>query len=112
MQRIRLPLPPSSTVPTAWPGQEYGLRNRCLFRGTWVAFNQFVNAGTKLKLESETAQRFVITGRASGNVIEAIVGPGQSFTLSANSESLRVDAFEAELEGNELGGIPFHLTQV
>ena len=77
-----------------------------------VAFNQFINAGAKLKLESETAQRFVITGRASGSVMEAIVGPGQSFTVTANSESLRVDAFEAELEGNEHGAIPFQMTQV
>ena len=78
-----------------------------------MAFNQFVNAGSKLKLESKTAQRFVITGRASGNVLEATVGPGQSFTVSANSESLRVDAFEAEIEqkGPE-GGIDFRMTQV
>ena len=77
-----------------------------------MAFNQFVNAGTKLKLESETAQRFVITGRASGSVIEAVVGPGQSFTVSANSESLRVDAYEAEIEGNAMGGIPFQMTEI
>ena len=71
-----------------------------------MAFNQFVNAGTKLKLESETAQRFVITGRASGSVIEAVVGPGQSFTVSANSESLRVDAYEAAIEGNIVADFP------
>lgn len=77
-----------------------------------MAFNQFINAGTQLKLESEKAQRFVITGRASGNVIEAIVSPGQAFTVSADSESLRVDAFDVEPEGQHEGGIDFRMTQV
>jgi len=76
-----------------------------------VAFNQFVNAGTQLKLESVTAQRFVITGRASGTIIEAIVSPGQKFTVSASSESLRVDAFEVEPIGHEPGTIDFRMTQ-
>jgi hypothetical protein len=77
-----------------------------------VASSQFVNAGSQLKLESETAQRFVITGRASGTVIEAIVSPGQAFTVSASSESLRVDSFAVEAEGSHEGGIDFRLTQV
>lgn len=76
-----------------------------------MAFNQFVNAGTQLKLESETAQRFVITGRASGTMIEAIVSPGQRFTISASSESLRVDSFEVEPEDHEPGTIDFRMTQ-
>jgi hypothetical protein len=75
-----------------------------------VAFNQFVNAGAKLKLEPETAQRFVITGRASGAVIEATVAAGQAFTVTANSESLRIDAFEPELDGDDMGAIPFRMT--
>ncbi len=75
-----------------------------------MAFNQFINAGATLKLEAEKAQRFVITGRASGSVIEATIGAGQSLSITANSESLRVDAFEPELEADEVGGIPFQMT--
>ena len=77
-----------------------------------MAFNQFVNAGTKVKLESDGRRRFVITGRASGNVIEAVVGPGQSITVSASSESLKVDSFEAESEAAEHGGaLEFKMTE-
>ena len=75
-----------------------------------MAFNQFINAGAKLKLEPESAQRFVITGRASGTVIEATVAAGQALTITANSESLRVDSFEPELEADKMGAIPFQMT--
>ena len=75
-----------------------------------MSFNQFINAGAKLKLEAKAAQRFVITGRASGTVIEATVAAGQALTITANSESLRVDSFEPELEGDDMGAIPFQMT--
>ncbi len=77
-----------------------------------MAFNQVVNIGTTLKLESAERQRFVITGRASGSVIEAVVGPGQSFTVTAHSESLRIDVFAAEPEGRADGAIDFRLTNL
>jgi hypothetical protein len=79
-------------------------------RGNCVAFNQFINAGAKLKLEPKSAQRFVITGRASGTVIEATVAGGQALTITANSESLRVDSFEPEPEVDDMGAIPFQMT--
>jgi hypothetical protein len=77
-----------------------------------VAINQFVNVGSKLKLESETPRRFVITGRASGTTIEAVIGAHQSFTVSASSESLKIDSFEAEPESaGALGALDFRMTE-
>ncbi len=77
-----------------------------------MAFSQFVNAGTALKLEPEQAQRYVITGRATGKVIEVVVAAGQTHTVDAKSESLRIDAFDVESDGQHDGGIDFRLTQV
>ena len=77
-----------------------------------MAFNQFVNAGTSLKMESDKARRYVITGRASGRVTEVVVAAGQAYTVDASAESLRVDAFDVQSEGQHDGGIDFRLTQV
>ena len=77
-----------------------------------MAFSQFVNAGTALKLEPEKAQRYVITGRATGKVIEIVVAAGQVHTVDAKSESLRVDAFDAVADAQHDGGIDFRMTQV
>lgn len=78
-----------------------------------MAFNQFVNAGTELKLKSEKTQRYVITGRATGKVTEIVVEAGQTYTVSASTESLRIDSFEvAAAAGGPEGGIDFRLTQV
>jgi hypothetical protein len=74
---------------------------------------QFVNAGSQLRLQPEKAQRYVITGRATGRVTEVIVEAGQSHVVSADTESLRVEAFEAtpQKSANPEGGIDFRLTQ-
>jgi hypothetical protein len=77
-----------------------------------VAFNQFINAGSTLKLEAETRRRFVITGRASGTKIETIVDAGQSFTVTAGSEALRVDGFEeAPASRGDPDAIEFSMTE-
>lgn len=80
-------------------------------KGNRVAPSQFLNAGSKLKLEAERHRRFVITGRASGTSIEAIVGPGQSITVTAGNEALRIDAFDAEPEGRDPDTIEFSMTE-
>ena len=78
-----------------------------------MSFNQFVNAGTELKLEPEKTQRYVITGRATGKVIEVVVEAGQTHTVSAKTESLRIDSFEVNAAaGGHEGSIDFRLTQV
>jgi hypothetical protein len=78
-----------------------------------VAPSQFVNVGTELRLLSDKAQRYVITGRASGRVTEVTVEAGKPYVVSATAESLRVDTHDAQAvaKGPE-GGIEFKLTQV
>jgi len=75
---------------------------------------QFVNAGSELKLQPEKTQRYVITGRATGRVVEVVVEAGQSHVVSAQTESLRVEAFDAAPQKgtNPEGGIDFRLTQI
>ena len=81
---------------------------------TRVASSQFVNVGTDLRLHSDKAQRYVITGRASGRVTEVMVEAGKPYTVSATTESLRVDAHDVQgtNQGRPEGGIDFRLTQV
>jgi hypothetical protein len=78
-----------------------------------VASSQFVNVGTELRLHSDKAQRYVITGRASGLVSEVVVEAGKAHVVSATNESLRVDAHDVQAAGKgPEGGIDFRLTQV
>lgn len=74
---------------------------------------QFVNAGSELRLQPEKTQRYVITGRATGKVTEVVVEAGHSHVVSAETESLRVEAFDAApVKGPAPeGGIDFRLTQ-
>jgi len=75
---------------------------------------QFVNAGMEIRLQPDKTQRYVITGRASGKVTEIVVEAGQSHVVSAATESLRIEAFDAsptKAAGAE-GGIDFRLTQI
>ena len=78
-----------------------------------MASSQFVNIGTELRLQSDKAQRYVITGRATGRVSEVTVEAGKPYVVSATTESLRVDTHDAQAvaKGPE-GGIDFKLTQV
>jgi hypothetical protein len=74
---------------------------------------QFVNVGSELKLHSDKAQRYVITGRATGKVTEVLVEAGGAHTVSADGgESLRVEAFDVDTSNKPEGGIDFRLTQV
>jgi len=75
---------------------------------------QFVNAGSELRVEPDKTQRYVITGRATGRVTEVIVEAGQSHVISAAAESLRVEAFDATADksANPEGSIDFRLTQI
>jgi hypothetical protein len=74
---------------------------------------QFVNAGQELKLQPEKTQRYVITGRASGKVTEIVVETGRSHTVRAESESLRIEAFDASAQtDHEEGGLDFRMTSI
>ena len=75
---------------------------------------QFVNAGSELRLQPEKTQRYVITGRATGRVTEVIVEAGQTHVVSAETESLRVEAFEATAQksANPEGVIDFRVTNL
>ena len=75
---------------------------------------QFVNAGSELRLQPEKTQRYVITGRATGRVTEIIVEAGHTHVVNAETESLRVEAFEATAQksASPEGGIDFRLTNL
>jgi len=75
---------------------------------------QFVNAGMELKLQPDKTQRYVITGRATGKVSEVTVEAGQSYVVNAETESLRVEAFDAapKAAAGPEGAIDFRLTQI
>ena len=77
-----------------------------------MASSQFVNIGTELRLQSDKAQRYVITGRATGRVSEVTVEAGKPYVVSATTESLRVDTHDAQAAKGPEGGIDFKLTQV
>jgi hypothetical protein len=74
---------------------------------------QFVNAGQHVKLQPEKTQRYVITGRATGKVTEIVVEAGRAHTVSAETESLRIEAFDAAPQkAHQDGALDFRMTNI